>query len=208
VFRPGAALRDPETGELLGYEANYLGDARVRRFGDVSTATTLDITKSRREINQGDRLMRARESTFPNYIPRAPGKPIKGVIMSVDGGVSEVGQFQVITLNRGARDGLETGHVLATYRKGVYVGQQGARTGFGGTSGVVVKPVPVVPDPPYTPQPVNDGKVGADVRAGPIRLPDERNGLALVFRVFEKMSYAIVMRASRPIYVGDIVQTP
>jgi hypothetical protein len=208
VFRPGAALRDPETGELLGYEANYLGDARVRRFGDVSTATTLDITKSRREINQGDRLMRARESTFPNYIPRAPGKPIKGVIMSVDGGVSEVGQFQVITLNRGARDGLETGHVLATYRKGVYVGQQGARTSFGGTSGVVVKPVPVVPDPPYTPQPVNDGKVGADVRAGPIRLPDERNGLALVFRVFEKMSYAIVMRASRPIYVGDIVQTP
>jgi hypothetical protein len=211
VFRPGAALRDPQTGELLGYEANYLGDARVRRFGDLSTATTLDITKSRREINQGDRLMRARESTFPNYIPRSPGKPIKGVIMSVDGGVSEVGQFQVIALNRGARDGLEIGHVLASYRKGTYVGEPGVRSsfsGFGDMKGLLIKPVPVVPDAPYAAQPTGDAKAGADVRAGPIKLPDERNGLVLVFRVFEKMSYAMVMRASRPIYVGDFVQTP
>jgi hypothetical protein len=39
-------------------------------------------------------------------------------------------------------------------------------------------------------------------------LPDERNGLLFVFRVFEKMSYAMVMKASRPIYIGDKVQTP
>ena len=76
VFRPGVALRDPETGEVLGYEAKYVGDARVRRFGNP---TTLEITKARQEINRGDRLTPAREAAFPSYMPRAPDKPIKGV---------------------------------------------------------------------------------------------------------------------------------
>src|SRR5688572_8756581 len=118
VFRPGTALRDPESGEVLGYEARYVGDARVQRFGNP---TTLHITKARQEINRGDRLTPAREATYPTYIPRAPDKPIVGSIMSVDGGVSEFGQYQVITLNRGARDGMEVGHVLAAYRRGAIV---------------------------------------------------------------------------------------
>jgi hypothetical protein len=205
VFRQGVALRDPETNELLGYEAKYVGDARVRRYGNP---TTLDITKAREEINRGDRLTPARETTFPSYVPRAPEKAIKGVIMSVDGGVSEVGQFQIITLNRGARDGLEVGHVLASYRRGAIVGGD---TGFGaGTwfKGMNVTPVPVVPDPPRTQQVTGDEKSGQDMRGGAVKLPDERNGLIFVFRVFEKLSYAMVLRSTRPIYVGDIVQTP
>src|SRR5258706_3300966 len=115
VFRPGNVLRDPDTGEILGREAKYLGDARVRRFGNP---TTLEVTKARQEINRGDRLTVARETSYPSYVPRAPDKPIKGTIMSVDGGVSELGQFQIITINRGARDGVEVGHVLASYRRG------------------------------------------------------------------------------------------
>ena len=114
IFRPAAALRDPESGELLGYEAKYIGDARVRRFGNPST---LVITKAREEVNRGDKLMPAREVSTINYVPRAPDKPIRGVIMSVDGGVSEVGQFQIVTINRGSRDGIEVGNVLAVYRQ-------------------------------------------------------------------------------------------
>src|SRR5690349_12846939 len=112
VFRPGQALHDPDTGEILGYEARYLGDARVRRYGDRDTATTLDILKTAQEINRGDRLSPARESAFPGFIPHAPNKMVRGTIMAVDGGVSELGQFQVVALNRGARDGIEVGHVL------------------------------------------------------------------------------------------------
>jgi hypothetical protein len=208
VFRPGATFRDPETGEILGYEARYLGDARVRRFGDASTATAMNVTKSREEINRGDRLAPARETSFPSYMPRSPGKSLKGVIMSVDGGVSEVGQFQIVTLNRGSRDGLEVGHVLASYRRGTVIGasETPGLLDSGMFKGVEAKPVPVVPDAPFA-QPV-DAKAAPDSRSGRLRLPDERNGLVIVFRVFEKMSYAMVMRSSRPIYVGDVVQTP
>lgn len=209
VFRPGATFRDPETGEILGFEARYLGDARVRRYGNPSVATALDLTKSREEINRGDRLAPARETSFPSYMPRSPGKPLKGIIMSVDGGVSEVGQYQIVTLNRGSRDGVEIGHVLATYRRGTVIGSGGESSSLLDTGmfrGMDVRPVPVVPDAPYA-QPV-DVKAAPDSRAGPLRLPDERNGLVMVFRVFEKMSYAMVMRASRPIYVSDVVQTP
>ena len=218
VFRPGSALRDPETGELLGIEAKYLGDARVRRFGNP---TTIEITKARQEVNRGDRLIPARETSFPSYVPRAPDKPIKGSIMSVEEGVSEFGQFQIITINRGARDGIEVGHVLASYRRGQLLGSSGRDSldlgitnwfrGWGDwapswMSGEV-KPVPVVADSPRA-QSVDTSQGGAALEGGPIRLPDERNGLIFVFRVFEKMSYAMVMRASRPIYVGDVVQTP
>ncbi len=223
VFRPGLVLRDPDTGEVLGREAKYLGDARVRRFGDPST---LEITKARQEINRGDRLTIARETSFPSYVPRAPDKPIKGTIMSVDGGVSELGQYQIITINRGARDGVEVGHVLASYHRGQLVTARAAQEletprwftnwGWGdwswpswNWSSGETKPMPVVP-PPSNYQPADPQKSGSGaVFAGrALRLPDERNGLIFVFRVFEKMSYGMVMKATKPIYIGDIVQTP
>jgi hypothetical protein len=218
VFRVGSTLRDPDSGEVLGVEAKYVGDARVRRYGNP---TTLEVTKARQEINRGDRLTPAREVSFPSYVPRAPDKPIKGTIMSVDGGVSELGQFQIITINRGGRDGIEVGHVLASYHKGAVVSASGQTRGViaRGESGswfkgwdwwnrAETKPVPVVPDPPGMQSSASTTKAGARLEGSTIRLPDERNGLIFVFRVFEKMSYAMVMKASKPIYVGDVVQTP
>jgi hypothetical protein len=151
VFRPGETYRDPETGEILGFEARYLGDARVRRYGDPYTATALDVTKSREEMNRGDRLAPARETTFSSYVPRAPSKPIRGFIMSVDGGVSEVGQYQVVTLNRGSRDGIEAGHVLASYRRGTVIGAHDISGGIfesGVFKDLDTRPVPVVPTRP------------------------------------------------------------
>jgi hypothetical protein len=212
IYRPGNALRDPETGELLGYEAKYLGDARVRRFGNP---TTLDVLRAREEINRGDRLVAARELAYPSYMPRAPGKPIKGVIMSVEGGVSEVGQFQVVTINRGARDGIEVGHVLATLRRGPTVDRNGRVIDEVVPGGSWMsklnwdsRPTPVVPDAtPAAPARSGPSKTGV-AATGNVRLPDERNGLLFVFRVFDKMSYGLIMRATRPIYVGDYVQTP
>jgi hypothetical protein len=215
VFRPGVAMRDPETGEILGYEAKYVGDARVRRYGNP---TTLEITKVRQEINRGDKLTPARDSTYPSFVPRAPTRPIKGSIMAVDGGVSEFGQYAIVTLNRGSRDGIESGHVLASYRRGALVTDKGLRStpvmDFGGVKGwftgitgeMEIKPNPVVPEPPRAV--VTDPTAGVVHTGGPIRLPDERHGLVLVFRVFERMSYAMVMRANRPMHVGDVVQTP
>ena len=216
VFRPGRPLNDPETGEVLGFEAKYVGDLKVRRFGHP---TTLEVLKAREEITRGDRLIPARELSLPSYVPHAPDKPIKGAIMSVDGGVSELGQYQIVTINRGSRDGVEVGHVLASYRRGQPVAARGSggRTGDGRGLGWEwpkswtfwhadeVKPMPLVPQPP---PPASTTVAAPPPPDGPLILPDERNGLIFVFRVFEKMSYAMVMRASRPIYIGDVVQNP
>jgi len=211
IFRAGEPLTDPESGDVLGFEAIHVGDARVKRFGSPST---VEITRAKQEINQDDRLVPARESTFPAYVPHAPDKPINGVIMSVNGGVNDITQYSIVTINRGSRDGVEVGHVLATMRKGdlAYRTRSGrpplgvdlfpnlANMQFEVTPNPVVKDTIVAgadPDPP--------------VASGPFRsyrLPDERSGLVLVFRTFEKLSYAMVLKAVRPISVGDVVQTP
>jgi len=198
-------LIDPDTNEVLGYEAKYVGDARVKRYGNPST---IEITKARQEINRGDRLAPARETSFPSYVPRAPDKKISGSIMSVDGGVAEFGQFSIITINRGSRDGIEVGHVLASYRRGDLVDSTGRlaemKSGYGSEWMASLRNwwyAQQAASTPITPE-------GESLEGKAVKLPDERNGLIFVFRVFEKMSYAMVMNSPRPMYIGDIVQTP
>lgn len=115
IYRPGRALTDPDTQELLGYEAIYLGDARVTR---QTSPAAIEITKSVQEINVGDRLVPEVEQADIAYVPHEPAKPISGRIVSSYGGVAEVGQHGIVTLNKGQRDGIEVGHVLAIYRHG------------------------------------------------------------------------------------------
>lgn len=115
IYRPGKELVDPDTHELLGYEATYLGDATVQNFGNVST---LKISKAIEEINKGDRLVQAISTQINNYIPRAPDSAISARVISIYGGVSQAGQNTIVTINKGQRDGVENGHVLALYHKG------------------------------------------------------------------------------------------
>jgi hypothetical protein len=122
IYRPGKKLIDPDTNELLGYEATYLGNARVEKFGDIST---LRISNAAEEINKGDRLVQAAEMQPVSYIPRAPESSISARIISIYGGVSEAGQNAIVTINKGRRDGIENGHVLALYHKGETIEDQG-----------------------------------------------------------------------------------
>jgi hypothetical protein len=186
VYRPGKALIDPQSRELLGYEVTYLGDARVSQFGEAST---LNIVKSTQEINKGDRLTPTSDGVIPSYSPRSAGPGIKGSIISISGGVSEGGQYSVIVLNLGKRQGMEIGHVLATSQSGAVVSTD--TQGFNNSA--------AANDKSFT---------SAFKSAKTVKLPDERNGLVFVFRVFEKVSYALVMSSNRSVRVGDAVQTP
>lgn len=168
IVRAGDAYIDPKTDKVLGYEAINLADARVLRLGQP---TTLKISKAHLEVFDGDRLLPFEEKHINfNFIPRSPKNRIDGQIISVFNGVSQIGQYNVVVLNRGERDGLSSGHVLAIYQKGARV---------------------------------------RDVYTGKkVKLPDERAGLLMVFRTYEKVSYALVMEANRVMHVLDRAINP
>ncbi|HSD61547.1 MAG TPA: LysM peptidoglycan-binding domain-containing protein [Burkholderiales bacterium] len=165
IYRRGRALVDPDTQELLGYEAIYLGDAKVTRGGEVST---LDVVYANQEIHRSDRLTPSPGLIITSYAPRPPEKPVKGRIMAAYGGLMEMGQYSILTINRGTKDGLEVGHVLAVFSDG------------------------------------GRSQVGEKV----YKLPGERIGLVLVFRTFDRVSYALVAESSRSIHVNDVVAKP
>lgn len=120
IVRPGREYIDPETDDVLGYEAIYAGDARFIKAGkNEDQPATLVITKARREVINNDLLIaeEQNEQMF-QFTPRAPEEKVNGQIMSVFNGVSQIGQFMIVVLNRGENDGLAPGHVLAIMAKG------------------------------------------------------------------------------------------
>lgn len=127
IFRTSRPLRDPSTREILGYEAPYLGTAELTRAAENRPVAdgkteivpaTLRILSNKQEIGVGDRLSPVPQRNFTRYVPHAPAKPVAGQIVSIYGDALSAGQNQIVALNRGTRDGLERGHVLALWRDG------------------------------------------------------------------------------------------
>ncbi|MDA0824636.1 MAG: LysM domain-containing protein [Proteobacteria bacterium] len=218
VFRQGGEYRDGDTNELLGHEALHIGEAIVEVAGDPATARVVSSTK---EILAGDRLMPQVEDVYPDFIPRAPDGGIDGSIISVVDGVSQIGQYQVVVLDRGAQNGIQPGHVLAIYQKGVVVKDELASaiaaqekydaiqrapsesTGLEHVADSVVANVMAVKN--SVDEFLNEPKGG---RPSVVRLPDERAGELMVFRSFENVSYGLVMNTQRPVHVADRVKNP
>ena len=186
VFRNAVPLKDPTSDEILGYEAQYVGRAELERgesvltgSGTNGTATsqivpaTIDITQAKEEIRVGDRLLPEPPRELPVFIPHEPEPAQQGQVVSVYGNaVRFAGQNQVVTINRGARDGLERGHVLALLKD----------------SGML--------------------RDKTDAAGPDLRLPGERNGLMIVFRAFERVSYTLVLQISDGVKVGDRFVNP
>ena len=183
LFREPKALLDPETREILGYEARYVGTAAFVRPAEDRVGAdgkpeivpaTFRINDLRMEAGIGDRLHPQPQRDLTAYAPHAPNAPVDGRVVSIYGDAVTGGQNQIVALNRGARDGLERGHVLALWRAGL----------------------PAV------------DRTQADGRAVPIRLPDERHGLLFVFRVFDRVSYALILNVQDPVRPGDRFTQP
>ena len=169
VVRPGPQYRDPETDDILGYEVKHIAEARLVKMGKPAT---LQIGEAFQEVLNEDRLIPyvGKKQDFYFY-PSAPKQPVNGQIISVLGeGVTQIGQYNTVVINRGEADGLTAGNVLAIYQAG---------------------------------QLIRD-----TIRREPVQLPDERAGLLMVFRAFEKVSYALVLEAERSLDVLDRVTNP
>jgi hypothetical protein len=123
VYRPGRPLVDPDSSKTLGIEAVFLGTVRVTRNGEPAT---VQIMTSEKEITAGDRLVPAPPPTIPLYVPHAPATAIQGRIIGLyDALATSVGgRDSIISINKGKRDGLELGHVLAVYRNAVIYDQR------------------------------------------------------------------------------------
>jgi LysM domain len=181
LFREPRPLVDPQTRELLGYEARYVGSAEYERAGETRTGpdgkpeivpATFRVKSIRIEASVGDRLSPTPQSDLTAFAPHAPSAPVDGRIVSLYGDALSAGQNQIVTLNRGARDGMERGHVLALWRTG------------------------------------NRAVDTTDGQRMPIVLPDERHGLLFVFRVFDRVSYALILNVSEPVGPGDRFTQP
>ena len=208
LFRRGDALIDPDTGEVLGYVATYLGEARVLKFGDQSSVT---ITRSVQEIYAGDRLLPVgKEQPTFSYVPRAPGKSVRGRVISTYSGLWETGPTGIVALSKGARDGLEVGHVLAIHRSQSTARYEMRTSALFGTQG------PAGNDSPrtYYSEQLNTRNGPLYSQGQPItaqqtaNLPDERYGLVMVFRTFDRASFGMVMQSSRPVALNDVVTNP
>ncbi len=171
IYRSGETYVSPVTKEILGYEAKFIADTTLEKAGDPAT---LAILKSSREVRRGDRIMVSTANEVPlNFFPRPPKKPIHGNIISVLDGVSQIGQYNVVVLDKGLVDGIKNGHTLNIFQKGR-----------------------IVRDP------------FSEIKNATVKLPDEMAGTLMVFRAFDRVSYALVLEATQPIHVLDKIQTP
>jgi hypothetical protein len=208
IYRPGTELVDPDTKEVLGTEAIYLGDTRITKFGQPASA---DIVNAKEEIFTKDRLVAANEGYNESFVPHSPDNEVSGRIIKIYGGVAEAGANTVVAINRGSDSGLEEGHVLAINRRGK-----------------------IIKDPEYKTngsEPKNLKELNFDVSTGPdgkkivnfekeainsepklapgeVKLPDERIGLVMIFRTFDRVSYGLIMQASDSVYTLDTVTKP
>ena len=186
VFRNTTPLKDPVTGEVLGYEAQYVGKALLVQGESSQESTdkngkpqtdiipaTIDIVGAKEEMRVGDRMLPEPERQFMSYVPHAPLEKIDARIVSVYGSaVVNAAQNQVVVINRGTRDGVENGHVLAIMKDGARLIDK------------------------------------TDAARTALKLPDERNGLLMVFLTFEKLSYALVLEITSGVKVGDRLVNP
>jgi hypothetical protein len=179
VVHIGDELRDPDDGKVLGYEGIYTATALVSRPGNPAKAL---LTDTARETLTGDKLIATDTNVPVNFQLRAPRNEINGRIIAVVDGTQLIGQYQVVVINRGKRHGVDAGVVLAVDQAGPVVTDREAGRGFSHYFGTSFDPK--------------------------VRLPDERGGTLLVFKSFDRLSYALVVGASTALHVNDIVRNP
>lgn len=176
-------LRDPDNNALLGYSGIYVGSGPVATQGDPAK---LLMTDSTREVLQGDKLFPESVDVNVDFVPHAPSADVDASVIAVRSH-TVMGQYQVVALNRGSAAGLEPGHVLAVHQLGDVVRDSYAKGGLAAT---------------------RRSRPSSSGFGNKVQLPDERIGMVMVFKAFDKLSYALVMETTHEIREGDRAKNP
>jgi LysM repeat protein len=177
IVRVGDELKDPENGKVLGYMGHF---AAIAEAADVAKVTRATLVESTRETEAGDLLFAEEPAAIgSDIVPHAGPADFKGQIIAVVDGVSMIGQYHVVAINRGSKHGLESGHVLAIDQKGEVIADGSCKRS------------------------AMSWCVGKS-----LKLPDERAGTLLVFKTYEAMSYGLIVSTTTPVRVADRVRAP
>ena len=216
IVRPGNAYQDPDSGDILGYKARFVGEAVLERPGDPAK---VKIASMELEAGIGDRVFSSEgERPQANFVPQPGPAGVQGRIISVLNGVSQIGQYNVVVLDVGTGSGVRPGHVFDVFNGGERVQDIGKKDDFRRdwrnerfwSEETWYSPYSVdswiadtAPDEPDVPLHVRLRK-----EADTVILPYERAGLLMVFRAFERVSFGLIMSASRPMFLLDAVRPP
>jgi LysM repeat protein len=179
VVHIGNELRDPDDGKVIGYEGIYTATALVSKPGNPAKAV---LTDTARETLTGDKLLATDTNVPVNFQLRAPQGDIHGSIIDVIDSSQAIGQYDVVVINRGKRHGVDAGVILAVDQAGAVIADRDSGKGWSHLLGTSLAPK--------------------------VKLPDERGGTLLVFKAFDRVSYALVVGAVTELHVGDIVRNP
>jgi hypothetical protein len=150
------------------------------RVDRISDLSKAQLIDSARETTSGDLLFAEEAQTFgADLLPHSPPAGVDGEIIAVVDGLAMIGTYQVVAINRGSSHGLEAGHVLAIDGNGEVVADGSCKQSRWSFCGNKT-----------------------------ITLPAERAGTLLVFKTYDKLSYALIVDATVPIRVTDRVRTP
>jgi hypothetical protein len=190
IYRLGPEYVSHSRGyrEVLGYEAIFVASSELREHGDPATAVITDAVK---EVKVGDRLVEeSQDEVFTRFIPSSPASSITGSIISAEGVLSEIGQYQVVVLDRGTADGVEVGNVFGVFESGKVVNDKVK------TSSKAYENTDLIE---YLGRSRSQGE--------PVTLPEVRVGVLMVFRTFDRVSYGLIMEALRPIHLNDAIKS-
>jgi hypothetical protein len=216
IVRPGEALKHPESGEQLGYKVAYVAAATLERAGDPAV---LRVESMELETGIGDRVLpAAADEPLQNFFPRPGPSGRQGRIISVLNGVSQIGLHNVVVIDLGEEQGVEPGHVFDVYRGGEIVRDRVQTDNFRSDwrnqrfwseefwygdfrtdRWLRNEPNPNEPFPLHR---------GASRQSEQYLLPIEQAGTLMVFRTFSRVSFALVMHATRAMHLLDRVRPP
>lgn len=199
IYHQGAPYVDPDTGETLASRAIYSAMARVFREGDSvnGVPSSVRVESVKQEIKQGDFLLPAMEGqVLPAYFNmHRPTLPVLGKVIASPKNLREFSTMDVVVLSLGAEQHMEVGHILDIERQSPTVIDSSRGPLYTEDSSRYEKLVSNISEV---------FGVESDEDSVVWKMPKEKVGEMMIFKVYNKISYALIIKNQHPIRIGDI----